>query len=200
MSPENWQFQKENSIFQQYVNFGGVSLKMCSQSEPKWVSGSVYCSWMFSCQWHSEFRILYLAPLTSFDTSHLSPRVSKPPSYSKATKMKGSVTFLKLSTWIHIRMLRDFWDGKVVKSQVDSRSTPDLIWSWFQQICENHVCIFITSSSWNLWKDDVDTVYTYLYITSPSSTSSSSCPISLPHTFASWSVWKACPLLSRLHR
>lgn len=77
--------------------------------------------------------------------------------------MKGSVTFLKLSTWIHIRMLRDFLDGKVVKSRVDSRSTQDLIWSWFQQICENHVCIFITSSSWNLWTDDVDTVYIFIH-------------------------------------
>ena len=77
--------------------------------------------------------------------------------------MKGSVTFLKLSTWIHIRMLRDFLDGKVVKSQVDSRSTPDLIWSWSQQSCENHVFIFITSSSWNLWTDDVDTVYIFIH-------------------------------------
>lgn len=129
---------------------------------------------MFSCQWHSEFRFFYMT-LWQTLTPPIFPKSIFTPSYSKATKMKGSVTFLKPSTWIHIRMLQDFLDGKVMKSQVDSRSTPDLIWSWSQQICEKHVFIFITSSSWNPWKDD------FWYITSPSSTSSSSCPISLPH-------------------
>ncbi len=108
--------------------------------------------------------------------------------------MKGSVAFLKLSTWMHIRILRHVvrWKAGEIPSWFEMKNQADLI-SWSQQICESHV--FITSSSWNLWKNDVDIWHLHhrlhhLLVQYHCHT--------MPHARLLVGLF-VCPLLSRLH-